>query len=323
MTCRTGIMVDRQSLPPTLSDTGALLPRFLYFARSHTDETDETAETDEPDETNDADEPDQTDDTDDTDEPDETDDTDDTDDTDNTNEPDETDETNEIDETGETDEPDEIDETDETDVLDENRANGNQVYMIGWARYEGVGPEVASESAILAGAASSSSGNNATAGADLGDGGVAGSSVPKQDWLADVDGTSAIFGVLTALGHVLGFAFYVLTLSAAVQLFRSQFRSNRTLFRSAARASVVLCTWLVGVTAAGFYLATQKGFAKTVIAVLNEEGFLCQVWYVVQVCRGWAGRPRLFHFCVVFFTVVLALELSLFLFCFCSHAPVI
>ena len=190
------------------------------------------------------------------------------------------------------------------------RANGNQVYMIGWARYEGVGPDVASESAILAGAASSSSGNNATAGADLGDGGVAGSSVPKQDWLADVDTTSAIFGVLTALGHVLGFAFYVLTLSAAVRLFRSQFRSNRLLFRPAARASVALFTWLVGVTVAGFYLATQKGFAKTVIAVLHEEGFLCQVHHTI--CRGWAGCVC-FNFS--FFCTVVQARYYCFLFC--------
>lgn len=142
--------------------------------------------------------------------------------------------------------------------------------MIGWARYEGVGPDVASESAIISVA-------NATAGTDLGDGGVAGSSVPKQDWLAGVDTMSAAFGALTALGHVLGFAFYVLMLSTAVRLIRSQFRSNRPLFRPGSRASAALFMWLVGITVLGFYLTTQKGFASTVIAVLNEEGFLCQV----------------------------------------------
>lgn len=142
--------------------------------------------------------------------------------------------------------------------------------MVGWARYEGVGPDVASESAILNEA-------NATAEADLGEGGVAGSSVPKQDWLAGIDTMSATFGVLTALGHVLGFAFYVLVLSTAVRLIRSQFRSNYPLFRPASRASAALFMWLVGITVAGFYLTMKEGFVSTVITVLNQEGFLCQV----------------------------------------------
>lgn len=199
--------------------------------------------------------------------------------------------------------------------------------MIGWARYEGVGPGVASESAVLNETTITSfSASNATARADLGDGGVAGSSVPKQDWLADVDTTSAVFGVLTALGHVLGFAFYVLALCAAVRLFRSQFRSNRLLFRPAARASLGLFTWLLGVTVAGFYLATQKGFAKAVIAVLNEEGFLCQVCkeYLPysSVSRGGPGAFVLFFsFCCSVFCFLRSpsLDISVFVFvvCFC------
>lgn len=194
--------------------------------------------------------------------------------------------------------------------------------MIGWARYEGVGPGVASESALLNETTITSfSASNATARADLGDGGVAGSSVPKQDWLADVDTTSAVFGVLTALGHVLGFAFYVLALCAAVRLFRSQFRSNRLLFRPAARASLALFTWLLGATVAGFYLATQKGFAKAVIAVLNEEGFLCQVYILkknaIQCVTEWAGRVCFilrFFFFSFFFLRPPSLDISVFFF---------
>ena len=190
--------------------------------------------------------------------------------------------------------------------------------MIGWARYEGVGPDVASESAILDEEDSSSLGNNAPAGADLGDGGVAGSSVPKLDWLADVDATSAIFGVLAALGHVLGFAFYVLALSAAVRLFRTQFRSNRMLFRPAARASVALFTWLVVFTVAGFYLAIQKGFAKTVIAVLNKEGFLCQVYIPCSISVGRAGRV-FFIFVLDFFLRSSSFDVAVVVLCCCCR----
>lgn len=149
------------------------------------------------------------------------------------------------------------------------RANGEQTYSIGWARYEGKGPSTASELGTLDG--------NTTVEADFGLGGVAGSSIPQKDWLASIDGASAALGSLTAIGHLLGCVFHSLVLFAFLRLFQSQFRSNRLLFRPASKASGALLVWLVGFGGAGFYSTAEENFKEQILSTLHGEGFLCEV----------------------------------------------
>lgn len=153
------------------------------------------------------------------------------------------------------------------------RANGQQIYNIGWVRYEGIGPETVPDAATLAG----QSAENGTAENDLGRGGVAGSSIPKQDWLVNIDSTSAALGAMTATGHILGLSFYIFMLFFALRLFRSQFRSHRSLFRPAAKASIGLLAWLVGINGMGFFFAVQENYTEKILTTLGEEGFLCEV----------------------------------------------
>lgn len=165
-----------------------------------------------------------------------------------------------------------------------------QTYSLGWMRYAGRGPETASDSPTVPVNITS---NNSTAGSDLGKGGVAGSSIPENGWLAGVDVITAVFGVLTAAGHLAGFAFYMGTLFMVQLLFRSQFRSDRCVFRAAAKGSVSLLVWVVGVGVVGFYLSAQEGFTESVLETLHNEGFLCQVMLgqgvalAFHVCRCW------------------------------------
>lgn len=156
------------------------------------------------------------------------------------------------------------------------RASGEQTYSIGWARYSGTGPSTASDTAVL--------GSNSTEVNGLG--GVAGSSIPNQGWLADIETTSTTLGASTALAHILGLGFYGIALATAVHLFRSQFSCKRPLFRPAAKASGALFVWLVGIGVAGFYLAIKEKFEEKIIATLNSEGFLCEVPYFVGKCKG-------------------------------------
>lgn len=151
-----------------------------------------------------------------------------------------------------------------------------QIYSLGWVQYKGRGPSTSSDSPTLP-VDSSSDNNNGTAGSDLGYGGVAGSSVPEEGWLAEIDYLSAIFGVLTALGHVLAFVFFSTALYTAQQLFRSQFESDRCLFRLASRCATSLLMWMVGFGGAGFYLSGRNGFTASVLDTLHSEGFLCEV----------------------------------------------
>lgn len=154
------------------------------------------------------------------------------------------------------------------------RANGEQNYRIGWIQYEGEGPSISSDIATI----SRNSTDNGTILADPGQGGVAGSSIPEQDWLAGIDATSATLGVLVAVGHLLGLVFYMVTLVTAKRLFfRTHFRSERPLFWPAAKVSGVLLAWLVGFGGIGFNLAAQENFKETIISILHDDGFLCEV----------------------------------------------
>lgn len=154
------------------------------------------------------------------------------------------------------------------------RANGEQNYRIGWIQYEGEGPSISSDIATISG----NSTDNGTIRADPGQGGVAGSSIPEQDWLAGIDVASATLGVLVAVGHLLGIVFYVVTLVIAKKLFfRTHFRSERPLFWPAAKASGALLAWLVGFGGIGFNLAAQENFKETIISILHDDGFLCEV----------------------------------------------
>lgn len=154
------------------------------------------------------------------------------------------------------------------------RANGMQTYSLGWMRYAGEGPETASDSPTVP---VNITGNNNTASSNLGKGGVAGSSIPENGWLAGVDVITMVFGVLTAAGHLAGFAFYTGALFMVQLLFRSQFRSDRCVFRAVAKGSVALLVWVVGVGVVGFYLSAQESFTGSVLETLHNEGFLCQV----------------------------------------------
>lgn len=142
--------------------------------------------------------------------------------------------------------------------------------------YEGEGPSVSSESAILASKAVAA-GNNGTITDSEGQGGVAGSSIPAQDWLASVDGTAAALGILTSVGHLMGVVFHGIVLYFVVRLFRSHFRSDRPLFRHTSKASGLLFIWLVGFSLGGFYLAVQGKFRQSIVSTLTQEGFRCQV----------------------------------------------
>lgn len=165
-----------------------------------------------------------------------------------------------------------IGKPDENDHTLVQRANGKQTYSLGWMRYAGKGPETASDSPTVP-----ITGSNDTAGSDLGKGGVAGSSIPENGYLAGVDVITAVFGVLTAAGHLAGFAFYTGTLFMVQLLFRSQFRSDRCVFRAAGKGSVSLLLWVVGVGVVGFYLSAQESFTGAVLETLHNESFLCQV----------------------------------------------
>lgn len=156
------------------------------------------------------------------------------------------------------------------------RANGLQTYNLGWLRFEGKGPGTSSGSPTLPVDAIPDD-NNSTVGSDLGKGGVAGSSIPELGWLFGVDAFSAAFGALTAMGHLAGFAFYALKLFIALRLFRGQFRSDRRLFRPAAKGSASLLVWMAGVGMAGFFLAAKERFVGSVLTTLHSEDFLCQV----------------------------------------------
>lgn len=151
-----------------------------------------------------------------------------------------------------------------------------QTYSLGWVRYEGKGPSTASDSPTLP-VDSASDSNNGTAGSDLGFGGVAGSSIPEEGWLAEVDDLSAVFGVLAAVGHVMAFAFFATALLTTHHLFRCQFESDRCLFRLASRGASALLMWMVGFGGAGFYLSARGEFTASVINTLHSEGFLCEV----------------------------------------------
>lgn len=120
-------------------------------------------------------------------------------------------------------------------------------------------------------------GNNGTSEFDLGMGGIAGSSIAEQGWLLGVDAVSAAFGALTAVGHLAGLAFYAAALFIAQQLFRSQFRSDRCLFRPAAKWAVLLFVWTVMVGNVGLYASAREGFRGSVLKTLRSEDFLCQV----------------------------------------------
>lgn len=143
-------------------------------------------------------------------------------------------------------------------------------------RFEGKGPDTSSDSPTLPVDAIHDD-NNSTIGSDLGKGGVAGSSIPELGWLFNVDAFSAVLGALTAIGHLVGFAFYALKLFIAQRLFRSQFRSDRRLFRPAAKGSASLLVWMAGVGMAGFFLAAKERFVGSVLSTLHSEDFLCQV----------------------------------------------
>lgn len=154
------------------------------------------------------------------------------------------------------------------------RANGEQNYRIGWIQYEGEGPSISSDIATI----TRNSTDNGTIRADPGQGGVAGSTVPEQDWLAGVDATSATLGVLVAIGHLLGIVYYMVTLVTAKKLFfGTHFRSNRPLFWPAAKASGALLAWLVAFGGIGFNLAAQESFKEQIISILHDDGFLCEV----------------------------------------------
>lgn len=158
-----------------------------------------------------------------------------------------------------------------------HRANGLQTYNLGWLRFEGKGPSTSSDAPTLPVNATNDNNNNSTIGSDLGKGGVAGSSIPELGWFFSIDAFSAIFGALTAMGHLIGFAFYALALFIAQRLFRGQFRSDRCLFRPAAKGSASLVVWMVGVGVAGFYMAARERFVRSVLSTLHSEDFLCQV----------------------------------------------
>lgn len=147
-----------------------------------------------------------------------------------------------------------------------------QTYNLGWARYEGTGPTTASNSPTV-----DVDSNNGTAGSDLGKGGIAGSSIAEEGWLLDIDVVSALFGGLNAVGHLAGFAFYAVGLFTAQRLFRSQFRSDRCLFRPAAKGAVLLLMWTVVVGSVGFYASARESFTRSVLTTLHSEDFLCQV----------------------------------------------
>lgn len=147
-----------------------------------------------------------------------------------------------------------------------------QTYNLGWARYGGTGPSTASNSPTV-----DVDNNNGTSGSDLGKGGIAGSSIAEEGWLFGIDAVSAVLGVLTAVGHLAGFAFYAAALFTAQRLFRSQFRSDRCLFRPAAKGAGSLLVWTVGVGSLGLFLSARESFTGSVLATLHSEGFLCQV----------------------------------------------
>lgn len=157
----------------------------------------------------------------------------------------------------------------------DTRANGLQTYNLGWIQYKGRGPSSSSDSPTLP--VNATNDNNSTIGSELGKGGVAGSSIPELGWLFRIDTFSAVFGVLTAMGHLAGFAFYALALFVAQRLFRRQFRSDRCLFRPAAKGSVSLLVWMAGVGMAGFFMSAREGFVGSVLTTLHSEDFLCQV----------------------------------------------
>ena len=143
-------------------------------------------------------------------------------------------------------------------------------------RFEGKGPSASSDSPTLPVDAIHDE-NNSTIGSDLGKGGVAGSSIPELGWLFSVDAFSGVFGALTAVGHLAGFAFYALKLFVAQRLFRSQFRSDRRLFKPAAKGSASLLVWMGGVGVAGFFMAAKERFVGSVLTTLYSEDFRCQV----------------------------------------------
>lgn len=149
------------------------------------------------------------------------------------------------------------------------------MYSLGWARYEGTGPSTASNSPTV-----DVGSINGTAESDLGKGGIAGSSIAEQGWLLGVDTVSAAFGALTAVGHLAGFTFYAAALLTAQQLFRSQFRSDRCLFRPAATGAMLLFVWTVMVGSVGLYASAREGFTGSVLDTLRSEEFLCQVIYI-------------------------------------------
>lgn len=160
------------------------------------------------------------------------------------------------------------------------RANGLQTYSLGWIGYEGKGPSTASDSPTLP--VNTTNDNNSTIGSDLGKGGVAGSSIPELGWLFSIDAFSAVLGALTAIGHLAGFAFYAAALLIAQRLFRSQFRSDRCLFRPAAKGSVSLLVWMVGAAMAGFFMSAKERFVGSVLTTLHSEDFLCQVIHCID-----------------------------------------
>lgn len=154
-----------------------------------------------------------------------------------------------------------------------------QTYSLGWARYDGKGPGTASDSPTLP-VNSTNDNNNGTIGSDLGKGGVAGSSIPEEGWVLAIDIFSAVFGALTAVGHLVGFAFYAAALFFAQRLFRCQFRSDRCLFRPAMKWALSLLVWMIGMGMLGFYLSARESFTDSVLAILHSEGFLCQVRFL-------------------------------------------
>lgn len=174
---------------------------------------------------------------------------------------------------------------DTENIPPKQRADGLQTYRLGWLRFEGKGPAASSDSPTLpVDAIYDDNNNNSTAGSDLGKGGVAGSSIPELGWLFAVDAFSAVFGALTAVGHLAGFVFYALKLFIAQRLFRNQFRSDRCLFRPAAKGSASLLVWTAGVGMAGFFMAAKERFLDSVLITLHSEDFLCQVRETVNVC---------------------------------------
>lgn len=147
-----------------------------------------------------------------------------------------------------------------------------QTYNLGWAQYQGTGPSTASDSPTV-----EVDSNNGTVESDLGKGGIAGSSIAEQGWLLGIDAVSAVFGVLTAVGHLAGSVFYATAFFTAQRLFRSQFRSDRCLFRPAAKGAILLFVWTAVVGSVGLYASARESFTGSVLATLHGEDFLCQV----------------------------------------------